>query len=500
MTVTDQRPVESGTVEPAPASGSAALRGRLGDGLAVLAAGLLALVASRPLSDNSFLTHLATGRLLLERGLPDTNPFLYTAVGDDFPVPSWWWSGVLAGVERVTDATGIRLLTALLAGLLGALLVRLTRPAPGEEDEGSPENLLAAVVPVAAAVLCLLPFLNPRPHLPGFLLLGVTLVLWCERRSPWWLVPVFATWVNVHGSWLYGLVVLGLLVVAEALDRRRVELTRFAYPAAAAAGCAIGGVLYPQRFRLIGLPFEQMGSERAREALSAYQEWAPLRLDEPYPWLLVALALVAVVGAVRRHRWGTATCALLLVALGWSSGRVMPIAAISLVPLAAAGLRDVGALRRPSGVPARVVGGVGVVLCLLATAHALGFPRWDLDRYPVAAVDYLESRGLMADPDVNVVSHDYVGNYLEYRYGSDAHAYADDRPGVDVLLDYAALNQLHDGWRRALERAEPDVVVWNGEKGLGDRLAADPAWVDVGTLEGFRILCRSELASRCLPG
>ena len=33
-------------------------------------------------------------------------------------------------------------------------------------------------------------------------------MVWNEERSPWWLVPIFAIWVNVHGSWLYGVVVL----------------------------------------------------------------------------------------------------------------------------------------------------------------------------------------------------------------------------------------------------------------------------------------------------
>ena len=54
-----------------------------------------AFVASRPLTDNSFLTHLATGRLILADGVPAENPFLFT--GTSFPVPSWWWSVLLAG-------------------------------------------------------------------------------------------------------------------------------------------------------------------------------------------------------------------------------------------------------------------------------------------------------------------------------------------------------------------------------------------------------------------
>ena len=94
-------------------------------------AGLSALIAAAPISDNSFLTHLATGRLILDSGLPNQNPFLYSST--DFPVPSYWWSILLGAVDWAAGATGLRLLTAGLAGLLGALLVRMTASAEATE-------------------------------------------------------------------------------------------------------------------------------------------------------------------------------------------------------------------------------------------------------------------------------------------------------------------------------------------------------------------------------
>ena len=73
------------------------------------------------------------------------------------------------------------------------------------------------VAPPALTLFALYPYLNARPQIVGFVLLAVTVLVWRERLSPWWLLPVFVTWVNVHGTWLYGVLVLGLLVVAEAV-------------------------------------------------------------------------------------------------------------------------------------------------------------------------------------------------------------------------------------------------------------------------------------------
>jgi hypothetical protein len=109
-----------------------------------LVGSVAAFVASRPLTDNSFMTHLATGRLILERGVPESNPFLFT--GTDFPVPSWWWSVLLGVTEVVAGPTGIRILTAVVAFAVGAALVRLARV---EFDQMQADTVAAPATPVA---------------------------------------------------------------------------------------------------------------------------------------------------------------------------------------------------------------------------------------------------------------------------------------------------------------------------------------------------------------
>ena len=193
--------------EPKPATGTYAP-------IMWLFAGLSALIAAAPISDNSFLTHLATGRLIVDSGLPQQNPFLYSSTA--FPVPSYWWSILLGAVDWAGGAIGLRLLTAALAGLLGALLVRMAASAEATElvasaspsaaevtqDGSSLPGLLAVLLPAGLGFICLLSFLNGRPHLIGFVLLALMVLVWKEGRSPWWLLPIFAVWVNVHGSWL----------------------------------------------------------------------------------------------------------------------------------------------------------------------------------------------------------------------------------------------------------------------------------------------------------
>jgi hypothetical protein len=301
----------------------------------------------------------------------------------------------------------------------------------------------------------------------------------------------------VHGTWFYGLGVLGLLVVCDVIDRRRITWRVVQAPLAAATGVVLGGLVYPETFRLVGLPFEQFGDERARKALSAYVEWTPAGWSNPLTWFLLAMGLAAVVGGVRRRAWGTVLGSVGLVAMGMSAGRLLPLAAITLVPWAAAGLAGLGSARLPRGRVAGALAVTGAVLLAVALAWSVRGPSYDLHTYPVAAVDWLDARGLVGRPDVRVATHDYGGNYLDWRYGRSANTFVDDRSGNDTALDYLSILRLEPGWRQALRRADPDVIVWEDGEKLTKKLEKSPDWYDAGTFGRFTVFCRSSIAARC---
>src|SRR4051812_27067033 len=54
-----------------------------------------------PLDDNSFLTHLAAGRLILHSGIPRVDPFSSTALGTPWVVQSWLVAALYGVAERL---------------------------------------------------------------------------------------------------------------------------------------------------------------------------------------------------------------------------------------------------------------------------------------------------------------------------------------------------------------------------------------------------------------
>jgi len=430
---------------------------------------LMGLVGgSGPLGDNSFLTHLATGRLIREGKLPRVDPYTFTAGGEPWVVQSWLASWTYASLEAVGGAGAVRLLVGLATGALVALLWRLSRPA---------ESLVARILLVGTATVVGLSWWSERPQLLAYVLLALVAVVLAEDRPAWLLAPVFAVWVNLHGSFPLGLLLVVVWTGRRVVVRRRFRGSGSAGVAWAGAGAVVGAAVSPYGLELLTFPLHMLGRS---ENLRQIQEWRP-----PSPWatftLVFALQVVGVAWIlVRRRWWWTLLAVAAYAALAATSGRNLPVASIVLVALCAPAFAGTGTLRADT-VPLATRGRVAVVLAAFVVATlvvALG-RDYDLSPYPTRAIDALEERGWVATPDVRLVSHDYVGNYLEWRFGERANAWVDDRAELlpaEAIQGYVTLLSADGDHRRVLEDVDADVVVWSAKLPLARELARWEDW------------------------
>jgi len=449
--------------EAAPAASGPGLSLAALVGVVVTLAGFL--IGLQRLSDNSFFTHLATGRLILDHGIPTTDPYSFTAAGEPWTVQSWLASTLYGVAETVGGLGGVRIVIGLTTALLAHLLWRLTEPA-------------GAVVVRAALILPILLMGTEgwaeRPMLFGFVGLAALYVLANGAGPAWVAVPLLWVWVNTHGSFPMGFVLLGTLVVGTWLDRRsaRRELQVSAW---AGSGLLLGAI-NPIGPKLLVFPIELLGKA---ETLSFIDEWRPPDYGDLAPKLLVLMAGLSGLALLARHRRFRAVLPLLVfTGLALTSARnVAPAGLIVMAAVAPAlaGLgRDLGQERRPIFRTAGVVLGA---LTLLVALGALRGPQTDLAFYPTDAVDWMEANDLVG-PDVRVISRDFVGNYLEARY-IDMPVFMDDRYDmfpVEVIDDYRTLMKGDEGWEQIAEAWDADAVLWNTDADLAEALTGSSTW------------------------
>lgn len=424
------------------------------------------------LSDNSFLTHLATGRLILDRGsIPGTDPFSFTAGGEPWVVQSWLAAVLYGAAEELGGGFGLRLLMALTTAALAALVWRLTRPA----------GTLIGRVAVSGLVLGIGTLLwEERPYLIGLVLLATVLLAAEGGLDPRWLVPVMWIWANSHGSFPLGLVLLASLAAGRRLDRASADRAREAGPelrclAWAAAGAVLAGV-NPLGPRLLVFPLELLSRQAV---LANIAEWQAPTFSGLGQRLFLLEVVAAVVLLVRRPRFRTAVPLVIFTAAALLGARNVGLAALVLIPGLARGVADLGTVTGEHRRPIHVVAlGSFLAVAVVLVAGASRQADFRLDAYPVAAVRWLDDADLL-EPDTRLVSRDFVGNYLGALRGTDAPVFIDDRYDMfptAVIEDYLDLLAGRPDWSAILDRHRTEAVLWNREEPLGALLAASPDW------------------------
>lgn len=447
-------------------------------GLAMALVGL-GLGASR-IADNSFLTHLATGRQMLESGIVREDVFTWTSAGQSTVVQSWLASLLYGVVDAAAGFHGLRLLTAVLAAVLAALAWRLTASSP------SMITRLAIMVPVL-----LIGEINwsERPLLLAFVLFAGTMAVVEGDGRPRWLVVVGVLWVNIHGSWPLGLVYLATRIAGGALDRTptKRDVTAAKY---LGAGMVFGGIVNPYGPALLFFPVRLLGRQ---EVLQNIVEWQSPSFGSLWTRAFLLMILGALVAARRGAPWRDVLPAMIFIAAALVGRRNIPIASLVLIPLLARSLPAVGRLAADRASEAVRLGCLALIaLLVVVPLVAMGGPHVDVDRFPEDAVSAMETELGLAPGETRIIHQDFVGNYLDVRYGDAAASWIDDRfelHDADLVNDYIILLDGAPAWSQVLERYDAEAILWPTEGVLVELAREVGGWSTVWTDDTWTVLC-----------
>lgn len=382
------------------------------------------LLVPRAVNDPDIWWHLENAKLQLATGsFLRHDVYSFSAAGSAWMNHEWlgelpfllgWKLAGAAGVYAVTVLS----VTVIMLGMFALAWKKCSSP-------------LAALVAMLPALLLSSVSYGPRTLLFGWMLLLVELAL-LERfraaasvgetdRAIWLLPLLFAVWINTHGSWSIGLVLLGLFLAAGLFNFSQGGLYSDRWSAAQlrtllkVGGASVAALfLNPYGWRLPLYPFNMAFKQKLN--IASVEEWRSVDFHMARGKIfLILIALLFLFRILQRRRWSLQEAAFAALALysGLTYSRFLFLAAILLTPLLA---RDVAAwMPGPSNHPRRKLSflhtAAFVAAAYLIFAHLPSRAELQRDpKYPIAAVEWANHHPLEGR-----TFNEYLwGGYIEF--------------------------------------------------------------------------------------
>jgi len=330
--------------------------------------------------------------------------------------------------------------------------------------------------------------IGPRVLLFGWLCM-VALLLVLDRfrttgKSLWLLPPLFALWVNLHASWVFGMVVLVLTTVSGLLEgewgsvvARRWSSGELRKLLLAIAASVAALFVNPFGYRLVRYPFDFLFRQQSNAQY--VEEWQPLDLSTGAGKLgLIVIFGLLTAALFGRRRWRVDEVLLTAFALwaGLSHTRFLFFTGLIVVPILAPSLKLFPPYEREldkpwlnAGVMAAVVGSV-----ILFFPSAAKLEQKVDEKFPRVALEFIQNRHI----DGRIFNQYVWGGYMEWKL-------PELKPLIDGRADIFVYNGVLDDHRRATTMEAPlevfdkyriDYALLQPERPLTYLLEHSAAW------------------------
>ncbi|MFL6721735.1 MAG: hypothetical protein ACJ8FT_08035 [Sphingomonas sp.] len=245
-------------------------------------------------NDGDVSWHIATGQWILDHHtIPHTDPFSFTWAGKPWVPIEWLAEVAYASAYRLAGYGAVAaLVTAALIALHAIVYLNAKR------------WIRAALLPIVAMDLVLIPMMLARPHLLAWPLLALWTCLMIgarqrDRAPPLAAALLMSLWANLHGSFVFGLGIagaFGLEALVDSREKPRALRQWLPFGIACAAACFINangieGVIHPLRFTQL-------------QMLPLIDEWKPSSpAQTPFFFAILAMTLVLIAWKRPRLSW-----------------------------------------------------------------------------------------------------------------------------------------------------------------------------------------------------
>lgn len=453
--------------------------------------------------DGDLGRHITIGNFILDtRSIPTKDVFSHTMYGEALTPHEWLAQAIFAGFYRLAGLDGVVWFCALLIGLTFTLVYRQALNANGMV-------LVALAMTILSAAASSLHWLS-RPHL--FTMLLTALWVNCieairsgKQGSAWQLPVMMLFWVNLHGAFIAGFVILAIYIIGDLFDRffatsdgshSENEIGKLRHLVGAGLASLAVTMINPAGLRLWET---SLGYVRNRYLVSHTAEYLPPNFHDSSTWpfiLLIVISLLLLGWRRQPMQSGRLVLLAAWTAMALYSVRNVPLYAIIAVPIFSRILS--GLIQQSSrlawlqDLQKRLMlvenSLVGIILPVLFSGlAAFGLMRGvDLDfnqlgnrfledKFPVEAVNWLESHPQSGQ----VFNYFPWGGYLLYRLWPENYVFIDgqtDFYGEALTREYEQIITMEGNWEGIFDKYKVDWVIMPADSILANELAVDADW------------------------
>lgn len=445
-------------------------------------------MATRAVVDTDLYWHLAAGRYIVEtRTVPTVDPFSSTMIGKPWVDIYWLAQAVWYLIYQAWGLGGLALWVAALATTALAFVWK---------QLSGPVFVRALIIILAAVVSG--PVWTARPHLMTYVLTAVVAYLlflykW-KQIDRLWLIPLlFVLWVNLHGGYIAGFMLLGAFIAGEAasnwLHFAGSEIVSWRRLRKVFIVAVISGVVLlinPQTINAVLLPLKTVGLQTVQASID---EWASPNFHELFqqPMIWMLLATMGVIGWSGRRLDVTDAITLAVFAyISFLARRNLGLFALVCAPILsrhAAALWEKSRWGRRSlsrGQPILnwiilSVLGVAVIVKLLIPLSPAVQQQADRAVLPIGAADWIAQQR----PSGSMFNSYNFGGYLLWRLWPDYPVYVDGRTDLydgASLREYQTVMLTAPGFEEVFDRRGVGFIVIERDAPLAVWLAQSSHW------------------------
>lgn len=489
-------------------------------------------LSSRLLGDAGIGWHIRTGQwILANHAIPHVDPFSSSLYGHPWFAWEWLFDVIAGALDAAAGLNGVVALAALLIALTFSLTLQLL------VERGT--NVVLGLILTLLAISASMIHFFARPHVVSWLMAVIWFwildshekgsVRWgnnsvsvaaSRRRSELlWLLPAtMLFWVNMHGGFLLGFILLAIYWLGAAWDFVKSGSDRFESALARIQAAqrlkeltlvgvlsALATLINPYGLKLHVHIYDYLSNRFLIDHIDEFQS-PNFHLVAQKCFAVLLLLTIIAAAARSRSRTSALTEGLVIIFAAYSglyASRNIPVSSLLLILVIGPWLSE--ALRLTQSAELEKYSHSGRYTRLLQRIHAIDVrghlwpvaavlglawmvfhggvaggrsyihAQFSEKRFPVAAADYIEGQNLRGP----LFAPDFWGGYLIYRFYPRAKVVIDDRHdfyGEAFLKSYLKTIHVEPGWRDFLNLHPAQFLIVPRGSALANILAETAAW------------------------